>query len=614
MRRIACGGYHPARMPTEVQAVEPLPRATPRWLGPVIVLALGLALLAWTWGKWADVLIDFGGELYVAWRLREGDVLYRDLAYFTGPLSPYVNSLWFRCFGTSALTLVVANLALLALTTTLLYRLAAALANRFAATVACALFLALCALAVHQGAGNYNFVCPYSHEMTHATLLSFAALTALRRWLAGASVISAAMIGLCAGCVFLTKVEFTLALGSAVVIGVLSAPVAFTQRARALGTVCAAALVPVAIAFGLLAAAMPASDALHGVLGAWMYVADTRISGFPLYRAAMGLFPLQHHLIRIVLWSAGTLALLGGAALVALRWRAMAARVVAVALVAFLLFRAWSPDIALFAHQPAVDAFYPLTLYVSAIAFALWRRWLAAERKPLALAFAVFALLLLARIALNVRVQFYGFALAAPALALVALAVCAWIPERIERAHGNPRVFQAFACALLSLVIAGHWTLMQRGFAMRTSVLGSGSDELVGDPRAPFLAQALEQIEKHTSPAQSVLVLPEGAMLNYLARRRAPSRYFNFMPPEMAMFGERAVLASLAAKPPELVVLIHRDTIEYGLPYFGRDYARELLAWVKREYQPISLDSVVPGQKPLEPGTTFAVAVLKRRR
>ena len=60
----------------------------PKWWGPLCGVAVGAAMLAWTWGTWPDVLVDFGGELYVPWRLAEGDVLYRDVAYFTGPLSP----------------------------------------------------------------------------------------------------------------------------------------------------------------------------------------------------------------------------------------------------------------------------------------------------------------------------------------------------------------------------------------------------------------------------------------------------------------------------------------------------------------------------------------------
>ena len=74
-----------------------IPPTVRRWLGPGVLAVVGAAALIWSWGTWPDVLVDFGKELYLAWRLAEGDVLYRDLAYFHGPLPQYVNALWFDC-------------------------------------------------------------------------------------------------------------------------------------------------------------------------------------------------------------------------------------------------------------------------------------------------------------------------------------------------------------------------------------------------------------------------------------------------------------------------------------------------------------------------------------
>jgi len=76
-------------------------------------------------------------------------------------------------------------------------------------------------------------------------------------------------------------------------------------------------------------------------------------------------------------------------------------------------------------------------------------------------------------------------------------------------------------------------------------------------------------------------------MLNYLARKPEPTRYLSFMPPEVLMFGEAAMLAELRANPPDRVVLVHRVTAEYGTPLFGRDYGRELAAWVASRYAPV---------------------------
>lgn len=60
------------------------------WCGPALVSVSFLALSVWTWRKWPDLLVDFGRELYVPWQLTTGKVLYVDIAYFNGPLSPYL--------------------------------------------------------------------------------------------------------------------------------------------------------------------------------------------------------------------------------------------------------------------------------------------------------------------------------------------------------------------------------------------------------------------------------------------------------------------------------------------------------------------------------------------
>ena len=58
-------------------------------------------MMLWTWQTWPDVLIDFGVQLYVPWRLSAGEVLYRDIAHYTGPLSVYYHAIFFRIFGPS---------------------------------------------------------------------------------------------------------------------------------------------------------------------------------------------------------------------------------------------------------------------------------------------------------------------------------------------------------------------------------------------------------------------------------------------------------------------------------------------------------------------------------
>jgi len=59
------------------------PLALPLWqrrsAGPAVIAAVFLAMLVWTWQTWADVLVDFGVQLYVPQQLARGKVLYRDI-------------------------------------------------------------------------------------------------------------------------------------------------------------------------------------------------------------------------------------------------------------------------------------------------------------------------------------------------------------------------------------------------------------------------------------------------------------------------------------------------------------------------------------------------------
>src|SRR5688500_13332285 len=154
-----------------------------RILGPLVVAVVGISMCAWTWTSWPDPVVDFGRELYVPWRLSVGDVLYRDVvSYFNGPLSPYAHALLFKVFGPSLRVLVIFNLAVIALLVAMLYRLIARAAGHLAATAAGVVFFTLFAFAQYLTTGNFNYVCPYSYELTQGIALTLAMITCLDLW------------------------------------------------------------------------------------------------------------------------------------------------------------------------------------------------------------------------------------------------------------------------------------------------------------------------------------------------------------------------------------------------------------------------------------------------
>ncbi len=586
--------------------------------GPLLGVAVFAAMLVWTWGTWPDVLVDFGGELYVPWRLAEGDVLYRDVAYFTGPLSPYVNAAVFRVFGASLLALVVANLAVLAGIAGLLHRLVARIAGDLAAAAALVVFLTLFAFAQLESIGNSNYVCPYSHETTHGALLALAALLVLARWLESRRTIWIATLGFLVGLAFLTKVEVFLAVAAAALVGLALGSRADESGSgslvRSAAVFVGCALLPVAIAFGALSTAMPPAAAWHGTLGAWPYTLDGRVADLAFYRWVLGTDRPAENAAKLAISAGKWLAVFGPAGALALWFRGsrrtglLACGAGAALAVVLLLGRKPTPETWIEAGRPL--PLFAALLLVAPLA-AAWKaktERVARQRAILAVSFGLYALLLLAKIFLHARINMYGFALAMPATLLLAAALVAWIPARIERAGGSGSLFRGFALGALAVAILAHLAIMNVFFVRKTVTVGEGRDAFRADGRGAYVNAAVAAIRSKLAPGQTLAAMPEGIMINYLARAKAPGRYINYMPPEVIMFGEERILADFRKSPPDLVAVVHKSTAEYGLPWFGVDYGASLMAFVRAWYSP----STLIGGEPLRQETTFGIRLMER--
>lgn len=575
-----------------------------RWVGPVLIAVVAVSMAIQGWRTWPDVLIDFGRELYVPWRLSAGQVLYRDIAYFNGPLAPYWNALWFSVFGVGFTTLIAANLLLIGALTALLFLLLRDVGSAFGATMACLVFVTLFAFGEFLSVGNYSFVAPYSHDLTHGVLLSVIALFCVRLYQQHRQRMLAVGAGLAVGLLCLTKAEPLLA-GA----GATAAALGLTlwaeesthgRRGTIVAAVVAAAIPPV-VALLLFWLAMPVGQVLREGLGHWLAVFRTDVRSLPFYREGLGIDDVGAS-VRSLLIAAGCYAaILAPAAGLALAVRGahrhrLALASGAFALVAAVLGLAWR-------HIPWQHLARPLPLFMLALLVA-WggvfvRRWRRAEVDGpliLRLALLVFALALLMKMALSARMYHYGFALAMPAVLLLLLALLDWAPALIDRFGGCGMIFRAAALAAVLVATLALLSVTDAQIRRRTFTVGTGADVLLTDARGRVVDKALEELRFRARPGQTLAVFPEGVMINYLSRLVNPTPYAVFLPVEISLFGEDRMLASLQAHPPDLVMLVHRETGEFGARYFGRDYARSLYTWIGRNYRPISIIGALPFQ------------------
>lgn len=572
-------------------------------IAPIAIVAAALVgMLSWTWRTWPDVLIDAGRELYAAWQVSEGRVISRDIAWLSGPLSVEVNALWFRLFGVGLTSLAAANACLFGALLTLLFAISTRIGSRFAATVAAVTATLLSGFGQLTDVGNYNFMTPYSHELTHGVILSFAAIAAFGAFLAAGRFAWLGATGLFLGLVFLTKAEAFTALAAALAVGLTAAiwtgRVPGGRRLAAVALLLVSAAVPVVACLGYLTSLMPAQDAVVATTGAWQHVFDRGLAGQLFYRRMLGLLDPWANLVMVGAVAAAYAGLVGlalTAARLAARWTSNPVVSGGAGFIAgALLVGLGTPLIAW--HQAA----RALPLFMAGLAIA-WMTAIVRDRRRvdrrsvLALVVVVFAFVLLLKMVLNTVFFQYGFALALPAVAVLIVALFEWIPALGERRGLDPRAVRGFFLAAWCVLLAVHVGVMSRRLDTKhVDVAAGGADGFRADARGLVVNQALVALESGLTPCHTLVALPEGVMLNYLLRRTSPTRFVTFMPPEVIAFGEDAMVADLSDHPPDCVALVHKDTTEYGMPRFGTDYGARILAWVHERYTPIETFGALP--------------------
>jgi hypothetical protein len=527
---------------------------------PYLLLAASFLLAAWAgWDRWGDLWGDTGRELDLPRRLARGERLYSDLRWYYGPLAPHLNAALYRIFGVHSEVLAWAGVASAAALAVALVAVVEPLAGRWAACAGAFAFVHGCAFKHLGNLAIFNWAMPYTYAATYGMLASVGSLLALLRHVktgrTASLAVSVALLVLAA----LSKAEA--AFPALVVHSVATMLLAWTGRLRwrrhlavyglgvaALAGIYGGLLVAVGPSLwteNLAALANPSSRAYI----AWSAgTSDVRAS-----LASMG-------------WSA---ALLGGELAFAMvtarladtwpRWRLAFAAATGAALLA----AAWTWGVAWgFQALPI--------LLVAALASLAWRASRGqADLDDLQAALIVtFALVALARVALRVQLDHYGFYLLPAGLAALGLVVARLLPDLVgagEGAFGQSRA---------------RWTEYQ------TELVTPRGRLLVPAGHAPLIA-LIHRLEA-LPPGTRLVALPLGATIPFLAGLETGEPLFSYLPMELPTAkADQALAARLAAHPPDFILRGRHDLSEFGVRAFGVGYAEASSRLISRRYVPV---------------------------
>ncbi len=209
----------------------------------------------------------------------------------------------------------------------------------------------------------------------------------------------------------------------------------------------------------------------------------------------------------------------------------------------------------------------------------------------LRLAAAALAAGLMARMLLNGRIYQYGFYQAVLAGLVLTAVLVGELPSRLGVGRFGRAVALAGAAALLVpgvIRLAGHSQEMLR---LENYAVGEGTDQFYSlppetEPAGAFVRSLAGYLNQNASARQSLLVLPEGEMINYLARMPSPVAPFFFYGAAMAGGREEAIVSELDRHPPDWVAIVSIDLRDHGIERYGEQpgNGQQIMRWLHEHY------------------------------
>lgn len=605
----------PAQPKIPPPPIPPVARRATIWpesfpLGPCLVLLLALAIcgldLSYAWGKWDGFLAGFGREIYIPWQIAAGKTLYRDLSYAYGPLPPYFQALLFHLFGPSLDVILISNAVVLLLLLLAAARLVIRITDFTVAICAMLVVVVASGLNHMTGIATFNLLTPYSHALTYGLTLTLFTLLVLDRYARKPGAGTAAGSGILTGLTLLTTPVAAIALGLPLVLAVLLLLRSVKTLRRDMGLFLLGAFFPPVVAYSCLSIALSPGQAFFHLSRIWPLIGEGTGSFMPFYPKdtfgsvafmdnlrSMDLATVAHTVIAALVTIQGMLA-------VSLERRLPEiGRYLAMLPIPLIYGLMPTQDcIDLTRSLPRAWPILLLLLFFWALV-RLWRKPRDTQEKQ-----RLFVLVLLTSLALGFCLKIFfratllhdGAILLVPAELVWTIALLWMLPRAWDTGSGRRQAVFAGALTVIIMFLLPIIQVSRNYFFTRTQQITTPRGSLALDQRGVAVRELLTRLRHDARPGESLAVLPEGAMLNFLSGHANPTPYVNLLVREILVDGEERIVQSFSEHPPDWIAFVHRPAPEYEVAMFCDGYGRKLCAWINAHYTQQALFGAVPNR------------------
>lgn len=119
----------------------------------------------------------------------------------------------------------------------------------------------------------------------------------------------------------------------------------------------------------------------------------------------------------------------------------------------------------------------------------------------------------------------------------------------------------------------------------------------------------LKYLKENTQENDTLAVFPEGIGLNYFSQRENPLKFYLYTPPPIRIAGQEAAISWLIQYNMDYIIILQRETDEYGSPRFGMDYGERISSWIYDQYSVVEQFGPAPFTS-----DEFGAVILKKKK
>ena len=541
------------------------------------IVFLAIYCLSVSWRKWCDPQIDYGRELYIPWRIAEGAKWLKDVDDLYGPLSRFIDAGLFKIFGPGIMVLAWANIAIYFVILTLVYILFKRAWGVVASLTASFVFIGVFSFSQLTITSNYNYVTPYSQQVTHGFLFCLILVWLIPKWVDSTTTIRSFFVGLLMGLSAVLKPEFVLA-------SILLLGTAFFYRIRLYGipkllTICSGimgCMLPTVVFYIYFITYMPLKKAVLSACYAWLngvFIWKDELTAHLLNNFS-GMDQPWAHLINHVVATGWVLLIIITIAFLAHltgMLRILEAKIgMAIIIVLFVIVMGLKCIVWVNVGQSLLGLLLVYGIYriYRLLVFkGGYNSYFSSIHSTL---LWVLATALITRMVLNGRIFQYGFIQAALGALVIVAVLIEDLPRFLKLNDNGKWLVKSGICLLL---ICGVFVIMGQSKKLeeaKTLEIGHGSDLFYSytkqvNPDGEIVRNFYEILSK-SSAKDTLIVIPEGIMINYLARKKSSLGIQTFYSNRQV---EESIVDELKIKSPNWVIFMSRDLTEYGVSKFG---------------------------------------------